>query len=81
MIYHLLLQRNPGEILMHVNMAVLVWLQYRKFNKMKELRRDGDYIIAKTDDRRDFDAFRDSLFYSNCPILATPLLLEFMRYI
>ena len=60
-------------------MDVLIWLQYRRFNKMKELRRDGDFIVATTDDRRDFDTFRDSPFYSNRPIIATPLLLRFMR--
>ena len=42
---------------MHVNMDVLIWLQYRRFNKMKELRRNGDYIIATTEDRRNFDMF------------------------
>ena len=47
---------------------------------MKELRRNGDYIIATTEDRRNFDMFRDLPFYSNRPVIATPLLLEFMRY-
>lgn len=65
---------------MFVNMDVLIWLQYRKFNKMKELRRDGDYVIARTDDRRNFDTFRDSPFYSSCPIIATPLLMKFMMH-
>ena len=60
-------------------MDVLIWLQYRRFNKMKELRCDGDFIVATTDDRRDLDTFRDSPFYSNRPIIATPLLLRFMR--
>ena len=63
-------------------MDVLIWLQYRRFNNMKELRRDGDYIVATTDDRRDFDGFRDSPFYSqcqDCPIIATPLLFKFMK--
>ena len=65
---------------MHVNMDVLIWLQYRIFNKMKELRRDGDYITATTEDQRHFDMFQDLPFYSNPPVIATPLLLEFMRY-
>ena len=69
--------------MIHVNMDVLIWLQYRRFNNMKELRRDGDYIVATTDDRRDFDSFRDSPFYSKCqgcPIIATPLLFKFMKF-
>ena len=66
--------------MIHVNMDVLIWLQYRRFNNMKDLRHDGDYIVATTDDRRNFDCFRDSHFYSHCPIIATPLLFKFMRY-
>ena len=46
---------------------------------MQELRQDGDYVIATHDDRRDFERFRDLLFHSNCPIIATPLLLKFMK--
>ena len=46
---------------------------------MEELRQDGDYVIATCDDRRDFETFRDLPFHSNCPIIATPLLLRFMK--
>ena len=60
-------------------MIVVMWLQYRKFHKMAELRQDGDFIIATRDDRRDFDRYRDMSFHLNCPIIASPLLLKFMK--
>ena len=64
---------------MYINMMVVMWLQYRKFYRMEELRQDGDYVIATRDARRDFETFRDLPFHSNCPIIATPLLLRFMK--
>ena len=61
-------------------MDVTMWLQYRKFHNLKELKQDGDYIVVTRPDRRDFDAFRDLPFHLNSPIIATPLLIKFMKY-
>jgi len=73
------LQIGDEEILIFVNMAVLIWLQYRKFNGLPELTRDGDYLIATSDDRRHFDQFQNEPFYMRGPIIATPLLLKYMK--
>ena len=40
----------------------------------------GDYVIARMNDRRDFDNFRDLTFQSSNPIIASPLLIKFMKY-
>lgn len=61
-------------------MDVLIWMQYRKFNKMPELRREGEYIIATSNDRKNFDSFRQLPFYSRNPVIATPLLLKYMEH-
>jgi len=74
------LQQKDGEILLYVNMDILIWMQYRKFNKMPELKREGDYIIATSNDRKNFDTFRQLPFYSCYPIIATPLLLKYMKH-
>ena len=37
-IIRLCLQLKDGEILIYVNMDVLIWIQYRKFKKMLELK-------------------------------------------
>jgi len=47
---------------------------------MKELIQDGDYIIATRNDRSDFDNFRDMPFYRSSPIIATRLLLKYMKH-
>lgn len=60
-------------------MDVLIWMQYRKFNKMPELRQEGDYIIGTSNDRKDFESFCQLPFCSCNPIIATPLLLKYMR--
>jgi len=73
------LQIGDEEILIFVNMAVLIWLQYRKFDGLPELTRDGDYLIATSDDRRHFDQFQNQPFYLRGPIIATPLLLKYMK--
>lgn len=59
-------------------MAVLIWIHYRKFNKMPELR-EGDYLIATTDDRRNFDFFREHPFFLRGPVISTPLLLKYIK--
>ena len=79
-IIRLCLQLKNGEILIYVNMDVLIWIQYRKFNKTPELKREGDYIIATSNDRKDIESFHQLPFYSCYPIIATPLLLKCMKY-
>ena len=74
------LQQKDGEILLYATMDVLIWMQYRKFNKMPELRRDEDYFIATSNDIKNFDSFRQLPFYSCYPIIATPLLLKYMKH-
>ena len=64
---------------MFVNMEVLIWMQYRKFNNMPELRREGDYLIIPSDDRKNFDNFRDLPFCKSGPVISTPLLLKYMN--
>ena len=59
-------------------MAVLIWTHHRKFNKMPELRREGDYLIATPEDRRNFDFFRQLPFFLRGPVISTPLLLKYM---
>ena len=64
---------------MFINMAVLIWMEYRKFNNMPELKREGDYLIISSEDRRNFDNFRDLPFYKRGPVISTPLLLKYMN--
>ena len=68
---YLHLQQKDGEILLYANMDILIWLQYRTFNKMPELRREGDYIIATSKERKHFESFRQLPFHSGYPIIAT----------
>ena len=49
------LQRSDTEILIFVNMAVFIWFQFRKFNNFPDLTRDGDYLIATSKDRKNFN--------------------------
>ena len=60
-------------------MAVLIWTQYRRFNSLPELKRDGDYLVGTVDDMRNFDQYRDQPFYIRGPVIATPLLLKYMK--
>ena len=54
-------------------------MQYRKFNDMPELRREGDYLIISSGDRKNFDDFRDLPFCKRGPVISTPLLLKYMN--
>lgn len=60
-------------------MNTLIWLQFKKFNKFNELKRDGEYVIARSDDRRNFEPFREQFLYKHNPVIATPLLLKYMK--
>jgi len=74
-----ILQKDDEEILMFINMDVLIWMRYQKFNNMPQLRREEDYLIISTDDRKNFDDFRDFQFCKCGPFISTPLLLKYMN--
>ena len=60
-------------------MDVYIWLLCRKSIGKADLERIGNYVIGNKEERRDFEQFRDSLFYQSRPMLKTPLLVEFMH--
>jgi len=64
---------------MYVTLDVHTWLETRKQCGRVELTRIGNYILASSGDRRDFDQFRDSDFYKERPLLKTDLLIKFMK--
>ena len=55
------------------------WLETRKQCGRVDLTRIGNYVLASSGDRRDFDQFRDSDFYKERPLLKTDLLVKFME--
>ena len=73
------MQRQPGELLIYINLDVYIWLECRKRTGRPDLRRVGNYILATTGDRRDFEQFRDSEFYKQRPLIKTDLLEQFMK--
>ena len=67
---------------MHVSIDVYLWMLYRKFHGMPTLRREDDYIVASSEDRRNYEDFRELIFNSNYPefpMPSCPLLLQFMK--
>ena len=59
-----------------------LWLLYRKSLNMPSLRRDNDYLIATSEDRKNYEEFRElihSSHYPECPMPSCPLLLKFMK--
>ena len=73
------MQRQPGELLIYINLDVYIWLECRKRTGRPDLRRVGNYILATTGDRRNFEQFRDSEFYKQRPLIKTDLLEQFMK--
>ena len=75
-------QRNEDEILMFFTIDMYLWLLYRKSLNMPSLRREDDYLVATSDDRRHYEDFRellDSSHYPQPPMPSCPLLLKFMK--
>lgn len=64
---------------MYVSLDVLIWLQCRKSCGRPDVQRIGNYVLANTTDRRDFDVYRDSMFFKKRPLVPTDLLQEFMK--
>ena len=64
---------------MYVTLDMHTWLQTRKQCGRVNLTRIGNYVLASSADRRDFDKFRDSDFYKERPLLKTDLLVKFME--
>jgi len=56
-----------------------MWLQYRKFHGLPDLEQEGDFIIATSNDRCHFEAFRDLNFNSNNPMPSCSLLLKYIQ--
>lgn len=64
---------------MYISLDVYIWLQCRKHTGRPDLRRVGNYLIASSADRKDFEKFRDSEFYERRPLIKTDLLERFMK--
>ena len=64
---------------MYVSLDVYIWLDVRESCGRASLQRMGDYVLASSLDRKEFDKFRDSSFYQKGPLVATDLLTEFMK--
>lgn len=64
---------------MYVSLDVYTWLQTRKQCGRVDLKRIGNYVLASSGDRRDFEQFRDSDFYKERPLLKTDMLVKFME--
>lgn len=60
-------------------MDVHVWLLVRKQCGRPDLTRVGNYVLASSQDRRDFEKFRDTEFYKERPLIKTDLLVQFME--
>ena len=74
-----LLQLQPGELLMYISLDVYTWMQVRKNCGRPDFTRVGNYILATSADRRDFEKFRDSEFYNERPLIKTDFLVQFME--
>jgi len=75
-------QRNDNEILMFFTIDMYLWLLYRKSQKMPSLRREHDYLVATSEDRQNYEEFRElihSSHYPEFPMPSCPLLLKFMK--
>ena len=65
---------------MYISIDVFIWLKCRGHTPGRsELRRVGNYVIASTADRKEFETFRDSEFYMQRPLIKTNLLEQFMK--
>ena len=65
---------------MYISLDVFIWLKCRKHTPGRpELRRIGNYIIASTADRKEFETFRDSEFYMQRLLIKTNLLEQYMK--
>ena len=74
-------QRKENEILMYHTIDMYLWILYRRFHGMPVLRREDDYIVARSEDRRNFEEFRELVLHSKYPkfsLPGCPLLLEYM---
>ena len=66
-------------MLIYVNLDVHIWLQIRKQCGRPDLTRVGDYVLASSQDRWDFEKFRDSEFYKKKPLIKSDILVQFME--
>ena len=67
---------------MYFTIDVYLWMLYRKFHNMPNLRREDDYIVVSTEDRRNYEEFRELIVnsnYSEYPMTSCPLLLKYMK--
>ena len=52
---------------MYFTIDVYLWMLYREFHKIPILRREEDYIVARSEDRQNYEEFRELIFNSNYP--------------
>lgn len=64
---------------MYVTLDVYTWLEVRKNRGRVELNRVGNYVLASSKDRQEFDKFRDSEFFKERPLIKTAVLEKFME--
>lgn len=64
---------------MYVNLGVYTWIQVRRNCGRPDLTRVGNYVLATSSDRWDFEKFRDSEFYQQRPLIKTNLLVQLME--
>ena len=59
---------------MYFTIDTYLWMLYRKFHNMPTLRREDDYIVASSEDRRNYEEFRELIFNSEFPMPSCPML-------
>ena len=67
---------------MYFTIDVYLWMLYRTFHNMPVLRREEYYVVASSEDRRNYEEFRELIFNSNYPehpMPSCPLLLKYMK--
>lgn len=64
---------------MFLTIDIFMWLQYRKFQGLPDLKQEGDFIIATRSDRHHFESFRDLPFNSKNPLPSCSLLLKYTQ--
>ena len=64
---------------MYVTLDVYTWLEVRKNHGRIDLNRVGNYVLASSKDRQEFDKFRESEFFKERPLIKTAVLEKFME--
>ena len=64
---------------MYVTLNVYTWLEVHKNRGRIDLNRVGNYVLASSEDRQEFDKFRESDFFNKRSLIKTAVLEKFME--